>query len=87
MKTRSYGGDRHTSLQRSADLLERFLTRLDNYRLLGAGEHELYERYLEQRSNFRLTSTNNPDEKRNIKIRRHREEKDLKEKLEVSTVV
>jgi len=82
MRTKAYGGDRQSLLRESSALLESFLTRLDQYRLLSPSDHKLYERFLEQRSAFRIVSSTNPEEKRKIKIARFQEEKSLKQKLE-----
>ncbi|KIW33305.1 uncharacterized protein PV07_00163 [Cladophialophora immunda] len=81
-KIRGYGDNRQSSLQDAAGLFEQFLTRLDQYGLLGASDRELYERYLEQRSSFRIVSSNSPEEKRRIKISRFQEEKSLKQRLQ-----
>lgn len=83
MRTRAYGVDRPSSLRQSSELLENFLSRLDQYRLLGASDRQLYERFLEQRNAFRIILATNPEEKRRIKIARFQEEKSLKQKLEV----
>lgn len=83
MKTKAYEKDRQSSLRESSQLLEDFLTRLHQYGLLGPSDRELYQRYLEQRTAFRIVSTNSPEEKRKIKITRFQEEKSLKQKLEV----
>ena len=80
---RAYSQDRQTSLREAADLLESFLTRVDHYRLLSSSDRELYERYLEQRSSFRIVLSDSPEEKRKIKIARFQEEKSLKQKLQV----
>ncbi|KIX08353.1 uncharacterized protein Z518_03009 [Rhinocladiella mackenziei CBS 650.93] len=82
LKTKAYGEDRQLSLRESSQLLEDFLTRLDHYGLLGKSDRQLYERFLEQRNSFRIISSNNPEEKRKIKIARFREEKSVKQKLE-----
>ncbi|KAJ9496532.1 Type 2A phosphatase-associated protein 42 [Exophiala xenobiotica] len=82
MRTKAYGGDRQSLLRESSALLESFLTRVDQYRLLSPSDHKLYERFLEQRSTFRIVSSTNPEEKRKIKIARFQEEKSLKQKLE-----
>ncbi len=87
MQTRSYGNNRKSSLQESAQLLEDFLSRLDEYGLLSHEDRQLYERYLESRTSFRVVSSSDPEEKRKIKIRRFQEEKSLKQKLEVGTVL
>jgi len=84
-KTRAYDSDRQSSLQESSRLLESFLTRLDEYGLLGSSDRGLYERFLEQRDSFKIVSSSNPEDKRKIKIARFQEEKSLKQKLEVST--
>ncbi|KAI1624635.1 TAP42-like protein [Exophiala viscosa] len=81
-KTRAYDSDRQSSLQESSRLLESFLSRLDQYGLLGASDRKLYERFLEQRDSFRIVSSTNPEDKRKIKIARFQEEKSLKQKLE-----
>jgi len=83
LKTRAYGDDRIASLKQSSELLESFLTRLDQYALLNSPDRKLYERFLESRGTFRVIATNNPEDKRKIKIGRFQEEKVLKQKLEV----
>lgn len=83
LKIRSYGEDRLQSLNQSSELLESFLTTLDHYALLNSADRKLYERFLESRGSFRVISTNNPEDKRKIKIGRFQEEKVLKQKLEV----
>ncbi|EXJ63506.1 uncharacterized protein A1O5_11555 [Cladophialophora psammophila CBS 110553] len=82
VKIKGYGEHRQVSLQDAAELFEHFLTRLDQYGLLGTSDRKLYERYLEQRSSFRIVSSNSPEEKRRIKISRFQEEKSLKQKLQ-----
>ena len=83
MKIRAYSADRLSSLQSASESLESFLTRLDQYGLLGSSDRELYERYLEQRSTFRIVTSQNAEDKRRIKIARFQEEKSLKQKLQV----
>lgn len=83
LKVKAYGENRESSLREASDLFESFLTRLDHYGLLGPSDRQLYERFLEQRGSFRIISSNNPEEKRKIKINRFQEEKSLKQKLEV----
>ncbi|RMZ87197.1 hypothetical protein DV736_g5574, partial [Chaetothyriales sp. CBS 134916] len=79
---RSYGGQRMAGLRRASQLLEDFLARLDQYRMLTKNEQELFERFQQQRSSFSISSTAGPEEKRRIKISRFREEKSLKQKLQ-----
>lgn len=83
MKIKTYGEDRQSSLRESSQLLEDFLTRLDQYGLLGTSDRALFERFLEQRATFKIVSSNSPEEKRKIKIARFQEEKSLNQKLEV----
>lgn len=84
LKIRSYGEDRLASLKQSSELFESFLTNVHHYGLLTSPDRKLYERFLESRDSFRVISSNNPEEKRKIKIGRFQEEKALKQKLEVS---
>jgi immunoglobulin-binding protein 1 len=82
IKIKSYGAQRLNSLHEAAELLESFLTRLEQYRLLEGRDQELYERFLERRESFRVVSSSNPEEKRKVKIARFQEEKSLKQKLQ-----
>ncbi|KAG9781356.1 hypothetical protein ABEF93_000725 [Exophiala dermatitidis] len=79
---KSYGQDRISSVREASALLEDFLTRLDHYGLLSPFDRKLYERFLEQRGGFKIVSSDNPEEKRKIKMTRFQEEKSLKQKLE-----
>jgi hypothetical protein len=83
VKIKAYGADRLSSLREAGELFEQFLTRLDQYSLLAASDRELYERYLEQKSSFRIAETNSAEEKRKVKIARFQDEKALKQKLQV----
>ena len=82
-KIRAYDGDRQRSLLEAAGLFEGFWTRLDQYQLLSTLDRKLYERYLDQRSSFRIVPSDSAEEKRRIKIARFQEEKSLKQKLQV----
>lgn len=64
-------------------MYERFLERLDNYDLLSSDDKRLYERYFDNPDSFTLTPANDAAERRQAKISRFREEKELKQKLEV----
>ncbi|KIV87405.1 hypothetical protein PV11_02953 [Exophiala sideris] len=81
-KTRAYDNDRQSSLRESSRLLEGFLSRVDQYGLLEGSDRKLYERFIDQRSSFRIVSSTNPEDKRKIKIARFQQEKSLKQKLE-----
>lgn len=84
IRIRAYDAERLSSLREASALFESFFTRLDQYRLLSSSDRELFERYLEQRSTFRIAASNSAEEKRKIKIARFHEEKSLKQKLQVS---
>lgn len=60
-----------------------FLARLEDYELLSSKDKKLYERYAANPSTFSLTSTQDPATQRDTKIARFKEEKELKQKLEV----
>ncbi|OJD12300.1 hypothetical protein AJ78_07076 [Emergomyces pasteurianus Ep9510] len=79
---RSYDTDRIKSLQRSRDEYEKYLESLDQYGLLSPGDRKLYERYAESPWSFRLAPLNDAAARRNIKVSRFREEKELKHRLE-----
>jgi len=64
--------------------LERYLKQLDNYDILSKEEARLYERYKERPDNFSTASISDAASRRQTKIDRFKEEKALKEKLEVS---
>ncbi|RMD43548.1 hypothetical protein DV735_g1513, partial [Chaetothyriales sp. CBS 134920] len=82
LRLRSYNDQRVATLRRACQLLEDFLTRLEQYGMLQKGEQELFERFQRERSHFSITSTAGPEEKRRIKISRFQEEKALKQKLQ-----
>jgi hypothetical protein len=74
---------RKENLQRAQGLYEKFLKLLDSYDALAKSDARLFEAYLEDRTGFSTTSTNDPAARREAKIKRFREEKGLKKKLEV----
>lgn len=75
--------DREATLRRALELYEQFITRLDEYGLLSAGDKKLFEQYMANPSTFTLAPTNDAAARRDVKVRRFREEKELKQKLEV----
>ncbi|EGC44583.1 TapA protein [Histoplasma capsulatum var. duboisii H88] len=79
---RSYDTDRVKALQRSRDEYEKYLERLDQYGLLSLEDKKLYERYTENPRSFSLCPLNDAVARRNIKISRYRDEKELKQQLE-----
>jgi hypothetical protein len=60
-----------------------YLERLDDYALLNPKDKRLYERYVANPASFSLTQTNDAATRRDVKITRFREEKELKQRLEV----
>ncbi|KAL5362373.1 TAP42-like protein [Aspergillus floccosus] len=79
---RSYSSDRESSLRRALAQYERFLARLDDYELLNDKDKKLYERYTANPFSFSLTLGNDAAARREIKIARFKEEKELKQRLE-----
>lgn len=80
---RSYSPNREAILRRAFDQYERYLTRLDQYDLLSDNDKKLYERYAANPSAFTLTPVNDATTRREVKVNRLKEEKELKAKLEV----
>jgi hypothetical protein len=62
---------------------EKYLLRLDEYGLLSSSDKKLYERYLENPTSFTIASLTDIVARRELKVARFREEKELKQKLEV----
>ncbi|PYH96285.1 TOR signaling pathway regulator [Aspergillus ellipticus CBS 707.79] len=79
---RTYSSDRESSLKRALGQYERFLGRLDDYDILNDKDKKLYERYAANPTTFSLTTTNDAATRRELKINRFKEEKELKQKLE-----
>ncbi|KAF2129259.1 type 2A phosphatase-associated protein 42 [Dothidotthia symphoricarpi CBS 119687] len=61
---------------------ERFLKLLDSYDALSKSDARLFETYTEDKENFATASTRDAAARRDAKITRFREEKELKRKLE-----
>ena len=70
-------------LQQSRGAYERYLGRLEDYDLLSKDDKKLDERFQENKAAFSLLGNGDATQKRNIKIARYRQEKDLKQKFEV----
>lgn len=84
---RSYNSDRESTLRRALGEYEKYLARSEDYELLNTNDKKLYERYVANPSSFSLTQTNDPATRREVKISRFKEEKELKERLEVGIPV
>lgn len=82
---RSYSTtDRVAQVNTASELLEQFLTRLDEYCLLSASDKKLLESYKDDRTHFRIIGDNaGMEAKRNSKIKRFQEEKALKSRLKL----
>ncbi|PGH26985.1 hypothetical protein AJ80_01369 [Polytolypa hystricis UAMH7299] len=79
---RSYSADRLKSLQRIQAAYEKYMENLDHYGLLSQTDKKLYERYSNNPKEFSLAPLNDAASRREVKVTRFREEKDLKQKLE-----
>jgi immunoglobulin-binding protein 1 len=62
---------------------ELFLKLLDSHDMLSKGDAKLFESYNDDKQNFSTVSTKDAAARRDVKIARFREEKELKRKLEV----
>jgi immunoglobulin-binding protein 1 len=74
---------RKQNLLKARGHYERFLKLLDAYDVLGKADAKLFEAYSEDKDNFSTANTRDAAQKRDAKITRFREEKELKRKLEV----
>ena len=82
---RRTSSNRKALLKDSQDAYERYLNILDRYDMLSKNDKKLYERYLDRKDSFTLLASSDPSIRRDTKIARFKQEKDLKQKLEVST--
>ncbi|KAI1916607.1 Type 2A phosphatase-associated protein 42 [Ophidiomyces ophidiicola] len=74
--------DRLKNAQRVRERYEAFLELLDQYGILPAADKKFHEQYLESPDTFSLAPANDAAARRNVKVARFREEKELKQKLE-----
>lgn len=74
--------ERKANLLRAREYFERFIKLLDSYDVLSKSDAKLWEAYLEDKTNFSVASTRDAAARREAKIARFREEKELKRKLE-----
>jgi immunoglobulin-binding protein 1 len=77
---------RKWNLSKAREGYEKFLKLLDSYDILGKPAAKLFEAYSEDKNGFSTANTRDPAARREAKIARFREEKELKKKLEVSLV-
>jgi immunoglobulin-binding protein 1 len=74
--------NRRANIQRAQRCYERFLKQLDNYDVLSRSDAALFEQYQETPNTFSTASTSDAAARREAKIKRFKEEKALKQKLE-----
>lgn len=84
---RSYSSDREALLRRAITQYETYLTHLDDYDLLSASDKKLYVQFEANPAKFSLTTTNDAATRREVKVNRLKEEKELKGKLEVRLIL
>lgn len=80
---RTRATDRKPLLRASQEAYERYLILLDTYDLLAKNDKKLYERYQGNRDSFSLLPSSDMSIRRETKIARFQQEKDLKQKLHV----
>ena len=83
LSLKEIASDRKRTLRRAQDALERYLHLLDTYRMLSKRDASLFEQYSEEKDNFSLIESNDAAMRRDTKIKRYRDEKELRRKLEV----
>lgn len=76
------GRERKANLQRAQKSYERYLKQLDDYDMLPKSDAALLEQYRESPMTFSTASTSDAAARRESKIKRFKEEKALKQKLE-----
>ncbi|OQE44988.1 hypothetical protein PENCOP_c002G08643 [Penicillium coprophilum] len=79
---RAATSDREAVLKRALEEYEKYLMRLDEYLLLSDGDKKLFKQYMANPTSFTLMPANDAAARREIKVTRFREEKELKQKLE-----
>lgn len=73
---------RRANLQRAQRGYEQYLKQLDNYDILAKDDARLLEQYQDSPTTFSTASTSDAASRRDTKIKRFKEEKTLKQKLE-----
>ncbi|KAI9821878.1 MAG: hypothetical protein M1827_002460 [Pycnora praestabilis] len=79
---RNNTGDRKKCLQRAREAYERYLSLLDIYEIFLKEDRKLHERYLDSPNTFSTASITDAAARRDTKISRFKEEKELKGKIE-----
>lgn len=78
--------ERKAQILQSRARYELFLKLLDSYDMLSKRDAKLFETYNEDKQNFSTVSATDAAARRDVKISRFREEKELKQKLEVCNI-
>lgn len=87
LSLKTYSRDRKAQLREAVGLLEEFLGRCEDYEILGPEDRRLWGRVKEEGASFRVVGAGvGAEGRRDVKVRRFREEKAIKEKLRVSLV-
>ncbi|CAI6332557.1 unnamed protein product [Periconia digitata] len=73
---------RKTNLLEARNYYERFMKLLDSYDMLSSSDGKLWEAYTDDKDHFSTANTKDAAARREVKIARFREEKELKQKLE-----
>ncbi|PVH96019.1 TAP42-domain-containing protein [Periconia macrospinosa] len=73
---------RKGNLLQARGYYERFMKLLDSYDMLSRSDAKLWEAYTEDKEHFSTANTKDAAARREVKIARFREEKELKQKLE-----
>lgn len=73
---------RKSNITKAARSYESYLKQLDNYDMLAKADAQLLEQYLDSPTTFSAVSTTDPASRRETKIKRFKEEKALKQKLD-----
>lgn len=76
-------GDRKEVIRQAAQSFEAYLVLLEQYDILTKDDVRALERYRERPASFSVAATTDPVERRETKIAKYKQEKALKEKLEV----
>ncbi|KAL6719400.1 Type 2A phosphatase-associated protein 42 [Lecanora helva] len=82
LRLRDNVSSRKIVLRQAQEAYERYLSLLDVYHMLSKSDRKLHERYIENRDEFSLISSTDPGARRDTKIARFKQEKELKLKLE-----
>ena len=75
--------DRKTLLHEAQDAYGQYLHRLDRYDMLSKSDRKVYEKWQDNRDTFSVLTGSDASKKRETKVARFRQEKELTQKLEV----